>query len=190
MTLRQLKCLGLVATTLVFANLSMAIGSIFAPVVVTPLALKAGGLYGLMTAIAVSISLMQIYRHSHLLPPASAMHVKRLPRGGQFVLFATIGMFGFLGFSHLGTAVYSNAVGSIGEEAFTVSGSYHASRANCYEHRLVDVLWLATGGRAVCLSEPLDPGTILILRGRISDFGVVVSERYARASNKTMEPTR
>lgn len=184
MTFRQLKWLGLLSTGLVFVNLLTAMASFFVPVVVTPLALKAGCVYGVVTAIAVSISLLQIYRHSHLLPPASAVYVRRLPRGGQLVLLTIIAVFGFFGVSHLGAAAYSTAVGSIGEEKFTVSSSYRASRANCHEHKLVEVSWLAIGGRAVCLSEPLDPGTILVLRGPVSEFGVVVSERHARASNK------
>jgi hypothetical protein len=180
MNLGRLKATGLIATSLLFVNLIGGLTAIVVRVIASPLALAVGLVYGLITGVLVILSLRLIIDNRHLLPAASAVHVREpLPIVGRGVVFLVVAISGFVGISLSGAGAYTWLLGSPASRTFTVieshwSGGRHGGR--CYEHSVKGVLWFASGGRVLCFDAPLPPGSTFVLRGRVSPFGMVVND--------------
>jgi hypothetical protein len=194
MTLSRLKAVSLIATSLLFLNLIGGLAAIVARVVASPLALAVGLAYGVTTGVLVIVSLQLIVDHRQLLPAASAAHVHESLRRGPFVgvFFLVVAISGFVAISLSGAGAYTRMFGSPAERAFTVidthwSGGRHGRR--CHEHSVEGVFWFASGGGVLCFDAPLPQGSTFVLRGRVSPFGMVVSDTNRNTSNKAFQQT-
>jgi hypothetical protein len=173
---QQLRTSAFIAAGVVMFNVVICIPTLFFRVVSSPAALIAGAIYGAATAAIVLWGLWQRRRNVHFLPPDQAAIVQSTALWKPVLAIPVVALFGLIGFAHNATFIAAKLSGVVARQTVTVDSSYKRRTRACYQHEVTEVTWLAQGGDVLCFSEPLRPGTRLVLYGWVTALGIAVED--------------
>jgi hypothetical protein len=177
------KSIAVIGLALFIVNLLLAI---FIPLglirhVSSPLALKLGITYGVLSGAIVGACFYYIFQHHNAKIYIAQQRLSRFYRSpfavGLF-FFVITGITGFDAIAHTAASLYTRSFGAPGSEVLTIVGSYQARWVHCNDHHFSEVPWRAQAGRVLCTDTAIEPGSRVKVAGYVSPLGLAVSNVY------------
>ena len=178
------KSIVVIGLALFLVNLSLYI---LVPVgfirhIASPLALKLGITYGVLSGTIVGACFYYIFQHhsasTYIAQQKLQSRFYRSPFAVGLFFFVITGVFGFGASAHTAASFYTRTFGAPGSEVFTIVGSHQERWVHCNEHHYAEVPLRARAGRVLCTDTAIEPGSRVKAAGYVSPLGLAVSNVF------------